>query len=96
MSGRSKATWEAERLVWARALQQIARELGEDSDLYKILGTTAWGRYDGEPSVSELKDNIVFGCGYLQGVRYAAMNAGRTLGLEGTYELERIHGRIRG
>ena len=56
---------------------------------------SAWGRFEGEPCVSDSKDNTIYGCGYLAGVRDTAMRAGQELGLTGTHLLERIHERLR-
>ena len=87
--------WYKWRARWQWALQQAAREIGKDQPLYRILGSVAWGRFEGEPGATDNKDNVVFGAGFLQGVRYAAMNAGRELKLPGTRHLERIHDRLR-
>lgn len=87
--------WEERRSAWQNALMEIARGLSQQSTLLNMLGSVAWGRYDGEPQPSELKDNVIFGVGFLQGVRYASMRAGRELNLQGARELETIHDRIR-
>ena len=94
MAGQDKSTWLARRSAWAYELEAIARKQGKGSDLYEMLGTVAWGRYDGEPQPDELKDNVVFGAGFLQGVRYAAMKAGAKFQVEGTNDLRNIHDRI--
>ena len=44
---------EMRRTQWASALYQIASETGKASPLTYILGTVAWGRYNGEPSAGE-------------------------------------------
>jgi len=95
MAGKDKQAWDRSRMAWARALTGIAHDRGKDSDLYAMLGNVAWGRYDGEPQPGELKDNVVFGAGFLQGVRYAAMRAGERFKVAGTDDLRRIHDRIR-
>lgn len=95
MSGLSKEEYTRRRAAWAYALHSAAEDIGQDSPLYEILGSVAWGRYDGEPAVSEVKENSVFGLGFLEGVRYAALNAGRALNLKGTDHLEHIHDRVR-
>lgn len=87
--------WEQRRAMWSRALQEIARKLPPQSTLREMLGSVAWGRYDGEPTPTDTKDNVVFGAGYLEGVRHTALLAGRALNLKGTSELERIHDRFR-
>ena len=69
-----------DRDQWRRALEQIANEAGKGSPLYKILGTISWGRFDGEPSSCDTKDNALLGLGFLQGARYAALNAARLYG----------------
>ena len=86
--------WEKRRTAWASALYQGgSKEMAQP--LRQILGSVAWGRYEGESQPDEVKDNIVFGCGYLEGVRYAALQAGRVFKLKGTAQLEGIHSRIR-
>ncbi len=95
MAGKDKQAWNRSRMAWARALSGIAREQSQESDMYKMLGNVAWGRYDGEPQPDELKDNVVFGTGFLQGVRYAALQAGERFGVTGTNDLRNIHDRIR-
>ena len=82
------------RRQWALALEEIAREVGKDSQLYKILGTMAWSRYDGEPTAPDSKDNAIFGLGFLQGARYVALNVARLYDLEGEPSLAGIHERI--
>ena len=85
-----------ERAAWARALQQIAAEHGEKSPVYKLLGTIAWGRYDGEPCPSDDKDNVATGLAFLQGVRYAAINACELMGLhKAEQDFRCIHDRMR-
>ena len=94
MAGRSRAEWSKQRHAWAWALQQAAQECGKDSKMYKILGSVAWGRFDGEAQPQEPKDNIIFGAGYLQGARSVALAAGREFRLPGTIHLENIHSRL--
>ena len=74
---------EARRTQWASALSQIASETGKASPLTDILGTVAWGRYNGEPSATDSKDNALIGYGFLMGVRYAAMRAAERFKLDG-------------
>lgn len=95
MAGRTRKEWQAERSAWTVALIKAARAAGEDSELYRILGSIAWGRFDGESQPGELKDNIIFGVGYLQGARDVALRAGRVFNLPGTVHLERIHDAVR-
>ena len=83
------------RMEWQYALSTVAHELGKDAPLYKILGSVAWGRYDGEPSGTDGKDAAVYGAGYLAGVRYAALQAARLYNLKGERELANIHERIK-
>ena len=87
---------EARRSQWARALYQIASEAGKASPLTYILGTVAWGRYDGEPSATDSKDNALIGYGFLMGVRYAAMRAAERFKLDGVSKLRDIHERLEG
>ncbi len=54
------------RSAWENALQRTANKIGRDTPLWRVLGTTAWGRFDGEAQVGELKDNILFGLGVLR------------------------------
>ena len=91
MAGLSKREWSKRRHEWAWALQQVAQTCGKDSEMYKLLCSVAWGRYDGEAQPQELKDNIIFGAGYLQGVRSVALQAGRQFNIPGTVHLEDIH-----
>ena len=91
----TKQDWQERRSAWARALYRAAEACGKDSKPYKILGTVAWGRYDGEAQPQEAKDNIVFGAGFLKGVRYAALGAGDELKLPGTEHLRGIHNEVR-
>jgi hypothetical protein len=95
MGAISRADWETKRYAWRWAIAQAAEAIGKGKPLYNILGSAAWGRFDGEASPGEVKDNVVFGVGFLEGVRYAALHAGRELHLEGTVHLERIHDRMR-
>mgnify|MGYP001586936065 CR=1 FL=1 len=83
-----------ERNEWRQALEQIAKEVGNDHALYKILGSVAWGRFDGEPTATDSKDNAVFGLGFLQGVRYVALEAARLYNLKGERSLANIHERF--
>ena len=86
-----------ERHRWARALTEIARAAGEKSVLYRMLGTVAWGRYDGEPTASgDTKDQVMFGLGFLQGVRYAALLSAEIHKIAGEDALRTIHKRIAG
>jgi len=94
MSGLSKEEYTRRRAAWAYALYDAAKAIGKGNPLYAILGSITWGRYDGEPAMNEVKDNIVFGLGFLEGARYAALNAGRVLRLKGTNHLEGIHDRV--
>ena len=101
MSAIKREEYVRRRQAWAWALCDVAKAIKKDSPLqekdplYEILGSVAWGRYDGEPALGEVKENIVFGLGFLEGVRYAALNAGRALNLKGTRHLERIHDLVR-
>ena len=95
MSGLTKQHWQERRAAWALALYRAAESCGKGSKLYKILGTVVWGRYDGEPQPQETKDNIVFGAGFLEGVRYAALRAGDEFRLPGTEHLREIHNDLR-
>jgi len=94
MSAIKREEYAKRREAWAYALYDAAKAIGKGNPLYEILGSVAWGRYDGEPAMNEVKENIVFGLGFLEGVRYAALNAGRALNLKGTTHLERIHDRV--
>lgn len=82
------------RRKWARALEQIALMFGKNAPIYEILGTVAWGRYEGEPNTTDTKDNALLGLGFLQGVRYAALNAARLYKLQGERDLANIHERL--
>ena len=91
----TKAEAQARRTRWERALQEIAQEVGANSVVYKTLGSVAWGRYEGEGRAhGDDKENVMFGLGFLQGVRYAAMNAAAAQNLRGEDALRRIHDRI--
>ena len=85
---------EKRRTQWARALYQIASETGKASPLTYILGTVAWGRYDGEPGAADSKDNALIGYGFLMGVRYASLLAAERFKLDGVSKLRNIHDRI--
>lgn len=95
MAGRTREEWINERAAWELALMRAARAAGEESKLYQLLGSVAWGRYDGESTAGETKGNIIFGAGYLQGVRAVALQAGRMFNLPGTVHLERIYDAMR-
>ncbi len=92
---KDKQAWLRSRWAWSVALLNIAQDAGKGSDLYEMLGNVAWGRYDGEPQPQETKDHVVFGAGFLQGVRYAALLAGERFKVAGTNDLRTIHDRIR-
>lgn len=62
-----------------------------DPRLKKCFGTLAWGRFDGEPCASDSKDNTIFGCGFLEGMRYALLCTAQEFKLEGEDALRRIH-----
>ena len=87
--------WQERRQAWQSAMVEAARGLDKDSLLKRAMGSVAWGRYNGEPSAGEVKDNIVFGCGYLQGIRDTLLQVGHELNLQGTREFEGIHDRVR-
>lgn len=87
--------WQKRRAAWARALYEAAHYMADGSPLRNILGSVAWGRYEGESQPGELKDHIAFGCGYLQGIRDAALGAGRECSLKGTEQLEGMYGQVR-
>ena len=91
----NRERWTQTRSRWTLALQGIARKHGTGSPVYKILGTVAWGRFSGEAQPGEHIDHIAFGAGFLEGVRYAALNAAESLHLSGEDDLRRIHDRIR-
>lgn len=91
---KSRASWATDRTEMARALEQIARESGKGSTLYKCMGSMAWGRYEGEPCATDSKDNTVFGCGYLNGTRDALLRVARVLGWPEATLLEEIHRRM--
>lgn len=82
---------ERRRAQLENALCRVADEAGKDSQLYKLLGTVAWGRYTGEPCLADSKDNALIGYGFLRGVRYAAMNAADLFKLAGVSKLRSIH-----
>ena len=95
MRGLTKQHWQERRAAWAGALYRAAESCGKGSKLYKILGTVAWGRYEGESQPQETKDNIVFGAGFLAGVRYAALQAGDEFRLPGTEHLRGVYSDLR-
>ena len=80
-----------ERNQWRLALERIAQEVGKEAPLYRILGSVAWGRFEGEPTATDSKDNAVFGLGFLRGVRHAALEAARLYNLKGERSLANIH-----
>lgn len=97
MGNQRKEDLDRLRRQWARALESIAREVGSNSDVYKIMGTVAWGRYDGEPAASgDGLTHIAMGYGFLMGVRYATLNAARHFDLNGEKQLARIYDRFSG
>ncbi len=86
---------ERARRAWALALYEIAVEVGEGSPLYKAMGSVAWGRYEGEPSASDSKDNAMFGYAYLRGLRDALMRVAEAEHWAGANALRVIHDRVR-
>ena len=87
----TRGTAEQKRTAWRIALMKVAEELGKESEVYKILGSLAWGRHEGEQAVHETKDNVVFGLGYLKGYRDATLAATRVLNLKGERALANCH-----
>ncbi len=86
-----KAQAEAERAAWAGALQDAAKQLGyvassgfgtgpKQPKAVQVLGSIAWGRYEGEPGAVDSKDRAVEAVGYLRGVWDTAMRAARAYG----------------
>ena len=90
----TKDQWIKRRNAWVSAMYLAAVAIGKDKPLYRILGSLAWGRFDGEQSPGEHLDHVAYGAGFLAGARFVALNAGREFNLDGTREMERIHDRI--
>ncbi|MEK7705166.1 MAG: hypothetical protein AAB426_09425 [Myxococcota bacterium] len=68
----TRAQWEERREAKSAVLVKIAGALKAESPTCPVvsaMGGVAWGRFEGESSVSGNKDSAVFGCGYLDGVR---------------------------
>lgn len=84
----TKEWWDARRRAWAIVMSRIGKSLPEGSPVRKGMGTLAWGRYDGEPAAVDHKDNVCFGAGFLQGVRYALLMTARHQGWDGEIALE--------
>lgn len=90
-----RAEVERRRRAWQRAMQQVADALGKDDPAVKGMGSVAWGRYEGEPTVTDNLVNAAVGWGYLQGVRDALLHTARDQRWHNAErELARIHDRM--
>lgn len=85
----------AARSAWARAIEEVAREVGKESPVYRALGSAAWGRYEHEPQRNDSKDGALLGLGYLEGLRYGVMLAARANNWEGERALANVPTRVR-
>ena len=91
----TKAEAKETRQKWERAFKEIAREVGEKSELYKAMGSLAWGRYEYEAKVSgDGLENALCAVGYLRGARDALMLAAEVGKWRGHLDLRDIHQRI--
>jgi hypothetical protein len=78
-------------------MKQAADAYPKGSKARDAFGSIAWGRYEGEPSGADSKENAIFGCAFLQGVRYALLQVSRCGGIpELENEMRRIHDRVDG
>ena len=87
----TKEMWIKRRMDWELALGAVARQAKQNSVLLKMLGSVAWGRYDGEHTAYEKKDNVVYGAGYLKGYRDALLQTTRVLKMDGERLLAEAH-----
>lgn len=87
-----KEWWQQKRQQWKGAITAIARKHGQNSNIYKALGSAAWGRtpYEGSSLEAAIGETA-----YLEGVRAALLSAGELYNMPGTDDLRRIHDRIR-
>ena len=85
---------ELQRMRWLRALEEIAREMGQGTREYRLFGALAWGRFEGESRPDERKEDVFFGLGFLQGFRDAALLAACEFKLKSEEPLRLIYKRM--
>lgn len=91
MSAWKRVEYETQRRRWINALRDIADKHGKDSWAYKVLGSLAWGRFEGESRPNEHKDDVVRGYAYLRGYRDACMRAAELAGDKSAEDFRGIH-----
>ncbi len=91
-----RADYEKRRQAWRGALREIADKHGKTSWAYRVLGSLAWGRFEGETKPDEHKDDIAYGYGYLQGYRAACLRAAELARDPSEADFRLIHQHLRG
>ncbi len=87
-----KEYWIKQRDAWRRAVMEIATEYDKGSNVYRALGSAAWGRGDHEGDGLE---STLLALGFLQGLRVGVMETGDIYEMEGSYALRKIHDRLK-
>lgn len=96
MSAWARADYENQRRRWLGALRDIADKHGKGSRVYRLLGTLAWGRFEGESKPNEHKDDVASGYGYLKGYRDACLHAAELMKDKSEEDFRLIHRSPRG
>jgi len=85
---------QARRYAMRIVMEDIARGVGKDARLYKLMGSVAWGRYQYEGGGADSSATAHLGIGYLEGMRDTLLRVVREFGLPGERDLADFWSRV--